>query len=439
MVALLGPILAQLVTLGLADRTEAREIVGIDTYAEAATRPFVSLSFDWKYTHLAVSYSPSLTLTPLGSDSRRLLLFHVASVGASHQLGRTLLFANGSFGYGDQNFQELALAGTGLPSAPPAPGAGATPTTGVTPAGNAAPAPVALGTVLGGPTTTLPNSTPTSTQVRALNRVVRFESIAATVGASHTASRHLVYGGDTGYTVVGAVDSAERGQYPLVRGPRGSVFLRYGWGHRDTITSSLSLQYAEASGVNGTTPGNAVATTGSSAWLGLFNESWTHRFDLHTTGQLGAGVGASRTPVPNDGTVVAYSIYPTVGASITETTLLCRGTLAASLNVSSAPALDLITLAVDPRLSIGATTGWARDRFFSALAGATALSVASSQNANSLQSVTGSATAGYVLGRAVSVDAGVRGAWQTFGGTTSIPFSYAGFVGVTIGAQVPLR
>jgi hypothetical protein len=53
--------------------------------------------------------------------------------------------------------------------------------------------------------------------------------------------------------------------------------------------------------------------------------------------------------------------------------------------------------------------------------------------------VSGALTLGYLLGKAVSMDTGVRGAYQSFGGVTQIPFTYAAFVGLTVGAQIPMR
>ena len=421
MVALLGPILAQVVTLSLADRTEAREIVNQDSYAEAATRPAAALALLWKHTRLLLGYAPSFTLTPLGSESRELLVYHTAALNGSYVLGRTVLFVNESVGYGSQNFQEQALAGGALATAPGVPGPAA---------GNNTPAPLAIGTVLGGPTSTNGATggtvNPTRNPVTLSNKVVRFESLATSVGVTHTASRNLVYGGDTGYALSGAVRPADQAQYPLVQGPRWSAFTRYGWGHHDNVTSTLALQYA-------------VVSMGRSVWLGALTEDWAHRFNVHTSTILGVGASGTRSPVLNNGTVVAYGIYPTVNASIFESTILERGKLSLGFTVSAAPALDLTTLAVDPRVSLSATTGWTRRRFFSMLGVGSALSVRGSNNTGALDSVTGSTSFGYMLGRAVSIDTGLRAAWQSYGGTTVIPMTYAGFVGMNFATIWPFH
>jgi hypothetical protein len=335
MVVLLGPILAQVITLSIADRTEAREIVNVDRLAEASTRPTIAAGFGWRHATLTLAYSPLFTLTPLESDSRRLLLFQSGTLFANYALGRTNLFVGESAGYGNLNFQDQALAGgnlAGTPTGQTAPGG----------SGINSNAPVAIGTVLGAatsPGTINQGATgaPAQSQVRALDQVVRYESFATTVGANHTVSRNLAYGGDLGYVVSGAVETSDQANYPLVRGPRGSVFARYGWGHNDTINSSLSLQYS-------------VATGYPSAWLGLWGETYTHRFSAHTSVFAGAGLGGTRTPVQGNGTVVAYSVYPTFSTGITENTLLARGRLALNVSIGAAPAIDLITQEVDPRL-----------------------------------------------------------------------------------------
>jgi hypothetical protein len=67
---LFGPILAQIVALGVADRTEGRYIVNGDKHTEAVTTPRVNLNLGWKHSALNLGYGPSVTVTPLGWDSR---------------------------------------------------------------------------------------------------------------------------------------------------------------------------------------------------------------------------------------------------------------------------------------------------------------------------------------------------------------------------------
>ncbi|MEO8904996.1 MAG: hypothetical protein ABI488_21350 [Polyangiaceae bacterium] len=435
MVALLGTILAQLVSLSIADRTEAREIKapGTEQYAEYSTRPLVALGSDWQHSHLTLSYAPTLTLTTLGQSDRMLLVYHTAALTGSYQLRRTLLSVTEAVGYGEQSFQQLMLAGGGPTAATQAPAAN----------GGNTPTPVAIGTVISGtPTTgasgtptTGASGTPTQAQVIALNKQIHFESLTTTAAVTHSESKNLSYGGDLGYTVSGAVREEDRANYPLIQGPRGSAFARYGWGHLDSITSTAALQYSVASehpGALGPVPEQAV-------WLGTWNETWTHAFDPYTTVLLGGGLSGSRSPVPDNGTVVAWSILPIANAGVTEKTLVARGLLALGLMVSTQPALDLTTFTVDPRVTTQATAAWARDRFFSAIVGGTAFSITKAQGSTDLQSASGGASVGYILSKVVSVDGGVRGAWQSFGGLTAFPFTYAAFIGMNFGAKLPLR
>jgi len=50
----LGPILAELATLSVADRTEARHIVSDDTHYEAATRPQLGVGVLWRNFSLGI-------------------------------------------------------------------------------------------------------------------------------------------------------------------------------------------------------------------------------------------------------------------------------------------------------------------------------------------------------------------------------------------------
>src|SRR5450432_2879319 len=99
---LFGPILAQLVTLGVGDRTEARYVVaGTGTpgaavvapnsspYAEVATYPRIGLNFGWHHsplsqTSLSLGYGPSITVTPLEADHPDVLVYQAATFAASH-------------------------------------------------------------------------------------------------------------------------------------------------------------------------------------------------------------------------------------------------------------------------------------------------------------------------------------------------------------------
>src|SRR3954470_4496132 len=125
MLSLLAPILAQLVTLNVGDRTEARYISGDDTHLEGATRPFAGLNFGWKRSALTLAYTPSVTVTPLERKPRNVLVFQGASLRASYRWRLTTLTLSEFVGFGELNFrvQALPAPGVNLAVAPPATGA----------------------------------------------------------------------------------------------------------------------------------------------------------------------------------------------------------------------------------------------------------------------------------------------------------------------------
>jgi hypothetical protein len=266
---------------------------------------------------------------------------------------------------------------------------------------------------------------PAANQVRALNQIVRYGSVTTSVGVTHAATPTVQLGAQAGYSEAGAVRAADKLKYPVVRGPQAGASVRYRLDPVDNVTSSVAVQYAEAS--NG----------GNSTWLGTASEGWAHRLNPHASTQLTVGVGGTRSPLGNG--FVSYSVYPAAQAGIIDSMWLARGSLALSFSVSIAPVLDPVAAAVDPRLTIGAGVGWNRDRFTTSLTVGTSLSVADQTNAGALSAVGAAFGVGYRLAKAVGIDGGVRAAYQRFQGQTVVPLSYAVFVGLSFGAATTLR
>jgi hypothetical protein len=133
-----------------------------------------------------------------------------------------------------------------------------------------------------------------------------------------------------------------------------------------------------------------------------------------------------------------HSIYPTGSASIEHDTPLSGGNLGMGASVGTAPELDLTTAEVDPRLTVAAGIGWSKERF-SIDAGVSSAVSLSQDLAGALNAFTASVTAAYDIGAGFAVDAGVRGAWQTFEGATAIPPSIAIFLGLSWGAGIPIN
>lgn len=429
---LFGPILAQLVTLAVSDRTEARYIAtnAGGSHAEAATAPRVGLDFGWKHTELSQStlslgYGPTFTATPiLETKTPELFVFQAASLGASHseRWERTTFTIGEQLSYTLTNPRLAALSGggafpqtftmagsqTGMPSGN---------STG-TPTGNPSGVPNGTGNAMAG-TGTAGNLTPAQT-----DRNVQLFTETTTARVEQFISARLKLGGELGYLMTGAVRESDRSSYPLVRGPRGQLFAAYRATRHDTLTSSVSSQYASLS-------------MGNTAWVNVANEAWSHQFDARTSSTLAGGVSASRSSQP-DG-LVAWSIYPVFNANIGHVSRLGRGSLALGLSASSAPALDPIQGSVDPRLTLGALAALGQDRFSMALTVASAVALTTTDGQSAFNSINSSLSAGYQLGAGFSVDSGVRALWQKFGGDTTIPASLVAFVGVTFGDSFALN
>jgi hypothetical protein len=422
----LGPIVAQVVSVGVADRTEGRYVVGVDKHYEASTGPSGGINLGTRHLSLTLSYGPSITATPLESKDREVTVYNGAYLGASYRWQRTTLTISEGVGYGNLNFVTQALAGapavaTNTP--------GASPVTGSPPPTTPPPTTGGSGTAMG---PTAPQAgTEAANQVRALNQVVRYVSSTTSVAVQHGVTANLTVSANADYTVAGAVDAEDQQQSPLIKGPRFGTAARYLVDRLDGLSSSASLQYAEAS-VSARAPG------GNSAYILLITEGWDHKFSAHTAMLVGAGVGGTRSPL--GGGYVAYSIYPTFNASITNSSLtLARGGLAFSFGVSAAPVVDLVTGAVDPRLGFGAGVGWGLGKFSLSASGSSAVSLDGATDNGAFQSVGGAAGAGYRFGRSLSMDGGIRAAWQSFAGQAVIPLTYVAYLGVSVGLQRPLN
>jgi len=418
MSGLFGPILLQVVSLGVTDRTEVRVVHGQTQYSEAATYPYLGLNFRWKHTTLIVTYGPpSLTLSPLDAKKPTLLASQSAAIAASYRWQRTTLTVSQSGSYGDVNFQTQALAG-----APPDLNAGASPN------GTSNPTPSASGT--GTPSSPQPAQPPPGTTLPVANQylargeVVRYATLASSVRVTQLISPVLSVSSVVGYVASGSVGSNAANDYPVVKGMSADVSARYQLNHADNVTSSLGTQFAHAS-------------TGDNGWFLAATESFGHLFDARTTGRVGGGVSLSRNS-RSDG-LVSYSIYPDFAAFISHTTPQKDGAFTYGAAVTAAPVLDPVRATVDPRLSSSLFAGWGYGRFTTSVAGGSAISLASRDDQGALNSLFVTLGANVRLVDAVSLNTGVRAFWQSFQGKTSVPATYAGFLGLTFGAFVPLN
>lgn len=421
MSALLAPLLAQLVTVGVVDRTEARYYEPSPYRYEGATRPAVRLQLAWPRYNVTFGYGATLTLVPLESKPRDLLVYQLASVSQAYTYKRTSVSLTTSGAWGEVNFRTQALGATAATRAP-APGPGE----GVTPATPTAPSPTPAN-----PTTpTNPTGMSTVTPGGQLQRTVvegpvRYGTLTNSLTVAQQITKPLRLAALGTHTIAGGLDEGARESYPYIRGTTvglNGVYL-YLLSTRDAFSTNVTLQHA-------------WSTLGTRVTSLLATESWNHRFDKQTFGTLSAGMSASRTPF---GDYSAYSVFPTLGAFLNHSRKLARGTWVIAVGGYSAPSLDPLRATVDPRLGVYGNTGWARDRFSARLGASVAVSIADSgNNAGAFNSTSANAGISYRLSKWVQADAGATVAEQAYQDQTTIPLSYVAFLGVTFGYEAPI-
>ena len=412
---LLGHVLAQMVSLGVGDRTEGRYIdANYGRFYEAATVVRAELNLNWKHTEVSLGYAPSFTVTPLDLPRRELLVYHIAGVAGTYRWQHTAVTASESVGVGQLNFITQGLGDARAQAT-------ATNTPGATPAAGT---PTAQSPANGNPGAGTSATSNQANQIRALNQVVTYVNSVSALSVAQNLTPVLSLAASVGYQVSGGIGSSESATYPIVQGPLAQVATDYLFTRQDVANSLLSVRYASVRDSN-------------NSWIFSALESWKHSFSVRTTSRVGAGLSMTRTAQP-DG-LIAWSIYPTFTSAFNHVVSIDRSLLALSLTASSSPALDPVRATVDPRLSLGAGARWSLEDFYSALVASTELSLADASHKGSLSSAAGSFGVGYRLGKAMSVDSGVRAFWQNYEGAAVVPLTLAAFVGVTVSAATTPR
>jgi len=353
------------------------------------------------------------------------VIFHGAGLQYSYHWKLTYVTVGEAAGYGSLVFRNIALAGPNgvapggpgnLPTAVPAPGAAPT-------------SPLPIGTVVD-PATGLPptsgssgaggaNRAPANLLTR--DQVVKYATTTTFFGITNRVSAAVNVFGQAAYSVSGSIGAEKSALYPTVGGPTLSAGLSYRLSGTDALSSTGTLQYL-------------VSSNGPSPWLLSLSEGWVHRLSARTVALLGVGVSGTRKPDPSG--LTEYSIYPTFNAGIAHSRRLEGGVLSAGMNVVSTPVLDLVTGVVDPRITLGANVGWARSKFSTNAGAFSVISTAGANSAGSFSSFGGSIGVGYQLTPAVSVDGGLRAAYQQYQGVATVPLSYAFFLGLSFGVPV---
>ncbi len=417
-------VLAQAITLGVHDRTEARHVVVYDHHYEAETVPSATLALVWPHYDLNLSYAVSLLEMPLESSSRQLLAYHTLALSTGYHVRHTSLVLNNRTSFGELNFLVAALAN---PVAQPP--MGDTTANGQNGDANG------NGNTSGQPQQPANGSTqpkpPTIPvqgvlQTRTFNRPVRYETSTTNLQATHVASPELTLGAFAAYTIAGGTSSASRVDYPTTRGTIVGAQANHVWrltGREAFVSDAFGQQ--------------AFSSNGNLATSLLATESWRHTFDARTGSIVGAGLSVLRFASPNG--LVAYSIFPTFQLGAARTSKVARGNLSLQLTMYSNPALDPLRATVDPRLGGAASVAWTGKRFFSSLAGNGAISLAPQGNdAGAFDALRGTFVVGYLLTDWLSVDSGVRVAQQRYQHTTLVPISYAIFGAFNVDYDWPL-
>lgn len=254
---------------------------------------------------------------------------------------------------------------------------------------------------------------------------VRYGTLTNALAISQQVTRPLRLSTFGTHSIAGGLDQQARDNYPYIRGSTvgvNGVYL-YSVSVRDSFSTSVTLQHAWSS-------------LGTSVTSALATESWNHRFDKQTSGTLSGGISASRSPF---GEYSAYSVFPTFGAFLNHNRKLARGVWVLAFGGYSAPTLDPLRATVDPRLGVFGNTNWTRDRFSARLSASMAVSVADSgNNAGAFNSASAAAGVAYRITTWVQADSGVALAQQAYQDQTTIPLSYAAFIGVTFGYAAPI-
>lgn len=448
---LLAPVLAQLVTLGVSDRTEVRMIdvgsaggtVAPDTarfgryqpgqvYFEASNSPAVGLDFGWRNVNLTLGYSPTVLLTPL--EDPDVVLFHNALVALNWQRrqGRNTYTASQSLNAGQQDFRRNLFAPpAGLPI-PDLPGSDAPPAvTGGSDAGGGA---SGQETPPSTPTTTPGTQTPTGQLAReGTPSQVRYFYSTTQLGYSRVLSRGTNFKADAFYIVSGGIDEASRRVYPLVQTPRAFLSLSRNFGRRDTLTGMLASEYAFTSN----------SANDFWAWVTTASVGWSHNFTPEIRVSLDAGVAVAWYTL-GDGRV-ALQIYPVIGSGagsrvgVSFRDRIAGGLMVITLAASASPYINPTPpLAVDPRLGVSSGLAWTRKKFTLGANLYSGISL-STDPKDALNSIGFSADAAYAIGSGLSANAGFGAGWQAFSGETVVPPTYTAFVGLTWAAALPLN
>lgn len=423
---LLAPVFAQLVSLQLGNRTEARyvDLKATQLY-EASTQPSVALSVSERRNQFQLAYRPALVLSPIDATPRRLYAFHQVGATFGYVLPRTALTLTSAFGIGSLNLKLVGVQGLQPANVDPTMNGGnatgGNTANGNAPGGNAPGGNTPGGTPTGGTPT---GGTPTTpggpiTEAPLADQRVSFYTSTTTLNLSQRVTKEALVTATAGSTATSGQDEASRKIYPKLHAWTlgGTASYTYLLSRRESFTGVASLFKTWSSSDAEAAVLNSLAT-------------WTHQFNSRTLSTLGAGINITRFYQANG--LAGFSVFPTFNLGVSHKVPAGRGGFAFSLSAYSAPALDPLRALVDPRLGTTANITYSRKRLFLSTTGSTAFSVApEGNNDQALTFAQAEARAGYQLGDVTLVDTGARLTRQSYGGQQVVPTTWAAFVGVT--------
>jgi hypothetical protein len=430
---LLAPLFAQLVSLQVGDRTEARYVTVPAAEITGSNVPFIGLNVIDRRTSLFFSYAPSLFLAPLDRTPRQLYVFHLASANASYGFRRTQLTLVNTFGFGTLNFKLLGVQGQQAPNsmngAPAAPG-DAPPMTGTPATGT----PTTGTPMTGTPTTGTPTTgTPTTgvTRPDITDKKVRYFTVSNSLGLTQQISKQVAFSAQAGTTFARGLDDESLKFYTPLRGwfVGANTGYVYKLTPRETFTSTLALTKIWSSNDNEAATLNAI-------------ETWGHQFGKHSSGWLGAGLNITRFSQASG--LRGFSIFPTFNTGVSYQARLGRGALNLGASAYASPSFDPLRALVDPRVGVGAFIGYTRKKLSVTTTTSASLSVApDDNNTGAVNASQAEIRAGYQLGAFSQVDTGARVSYQTYQTTpeqrdTVLPLNWSAFVGLSFGHQLQI-
>lgn len=448
--ALLAPVLAQVVTLGLADRLEARYVVsatqrdanGVTTIPAVrqfdginTTTPSGVVKFDLRRASISVGYAPTLTLVPLIETPREFLVYHRALLAADYRFKHTTVAIGTTAGYGERDFALEALMPRTTAGTTPQPNQ-ATPDNRQNPNPPNGTPPPAGGTTAGttGTGNTQGGTTPGNTGPQTIRPVagkVNFADFRSFLSINHAVSRPLTLRLQGGYGISGGTTEADRKNYPVATGPDATLAARYTADPRNAFVTTLTAVYVRK------TPDPEIPNSGTRTYYATLTEDYVHGFTRQTLGIFGAGVSFSRQRGDAD-LAALYSIYPVLRAGVSHSGRVAQGMLTVTADVNTQPLVDLNTARVDPRIGTNLAVMWNRDRFSLIANGASTISV-QREGVRAFSSVLTSVTARYDLGAGFGADLGGRTAFQRYYGQDTIPQTWVMFMGVTYNFLQPFN